>query len=175
MTAEHIQRDAIRAIDDMPVLFTWSGYEYTGTRGALVTRAKLAEGGMFTEPDLSISTCLKKLVGNSLVDRFPNHSKPLPEEKLLNVGRTPGNNFHIETVTEDEFGALIQFDLVSAGNVPPTLANAGVIGGRLYGEGSPEGVEYARPGVTYIDTLTGDFWNKVTGNGNTGWVLQITA
>lgn len=41
----------------------------------------------------------------------------------------------------------------------------------LSGAGSPEGVETARPGATYVDTSTGDLWAKQTGTGNTGWTL----
>lgn len=45
--------------------------------------------------------------------------------------------------------------------------------GGLAGEGSPEGVVTADPGATYYDTLSGDFYVKETGTGNTGWVLLI--
>lgn len=48
------------------------------------------------------------------------------------------------------------------------LDNGGTRGG-LAGTGSPEGVVTANPGQTYVDTLTGDFYWKGSGTGNTGW------
>jgi len=43
----------------------------------------------------------------------------------------------------------------------------------IVGTGSPEGVVTATPGTSYLDGSTGAYWDKQTGNGNTGW-LQIT-
>ena len=114
MTAEHAQRDLIRVIDDMPVVFTWEGAEYVGTRGALVKGERLVEGGIFSEPELTITTCLKKKnLSGALVDRFPSGSKPAVSDKFQNVGDEDGVDFRIERVTEDELSAGIQFDLVS--------------------------------------------------------------
>lgn len=39
------------------------------------------------------------------------------------------------------------------------------------GVGSPEGVFPGPVGWYYVDTSTGDLYVKVTGTGNTGWVL----
>lgn len=39
--------------------------------------------------------------------------------------------------------------------------------------GSPEGVVTAVPGVTCVDTSSGDFFVKLTGTGNTGWLQLI--
>lgn len=47
-------------------------------------------------------------------------------------------------------------------------------GGGLVGSGSPEGVETAEPGVTYLDVDADSFWVKESGSGNTGW-LQLIA
>lgn len=43
-------------------------------------------------------------------------------------------------------------------------------GGGLSGAGSPEGVETADPGVTYLNTSNERLWVKKTGTGNTGWI-----
>lgn len=43
------------------------------------------------------------------------------------------------------------------------------------GAGSPEGVVTGAPGKPYTDTVTGDFWTKQTGTGNTGWLQLIAA
>lgn len=44
------------------------------------------------------------------------------------------------------------------------------VSANLYGSGSPEGVKVGSPGYVYTDVDTGDFWNKVTGDGTTtGW------
>lgn len=37
------------------------------------------------------------------------------------------------------------------------------------GNGSPEGIVSAIPGMTYVDALNGGFYVKITGTGNTGW------
>lgn len=47
------------------------------------------------------------------------------------------------------------------------------VGGNFSGAGSPEGVVTASPGAIYTDTNTTEQWNKITGTGNTGWVLKV--
>ena len=42
------------------------------------------------------------------------------------------------------------------------------------GEGSPEGVVTGNPGKTYLDTLSGGFWCKLSGTGNVGWLQLIS-
>lgn len=44
----------------------------------------------------------------------------------------------------------------------------------LSGTGSPEGVETANPGSTYLDASNGFFYVKQTGVGNTGWLALVT-
>lgn len=46
-------------------------------------------------------------------------------------------------------------------------------GGGLSGTGSPQGSVSAAPGVTYLDTSTGNFWAKQTGTGASGWLELI--
>jgi hypothetical protein len=41
-----------------------------------------------------------------------------------------------------------------------------------FGVGSPEGVVTADPGTTYV-TAAGGLWAKVSGAGNTGWIVLI--
>ncbi len=54
--------------------------------------------------------------------------------------------------------------------------NAGTIAASgLSGVGSPEGVQVASPGATYLATDTENFWAKKTGVGNTGWAALITS
>jgi hypothetical protein len=43
----------------------------------------------------------------------------------------------------------------------------------IVGVGSPEGVQTATAGTSYLDSSTGAYWYKQTGSGNTGWT-QIT-
>lgn len=43
----------------------------------------------------------------------------------------------------------------------------------LTGTGTPEGVKTAGPGRTYLDTASGNFWMKLTGTGNTGWIMIV--
>lgn len=43
------------------------------------------------------------------------------------------------------------------------------LGGGLAGTTDPEGIVAAKPGQVYTNTTTGSFWNKITGNGTTGW------
>lgn len=45
-------------------------------------------------------------------------------------------------------------------------------GGGEFGTGSPEGAVTASPGTTYV-TAAGEFWAKITGAGNTGWIQLI--
>jgi hypothetical protein len=45
---------------------------------------------------------------------------------------------------------------------------------RTTGSGSPEGVVTAVVGSEYRDTATGNIYNKMTGSGNTGWVLDAS-
>lgn len=53
-----------------------------------------------------------------------------------------------------------------------TISGGGGGGGTggLSGEGSPEGAITADAGATYVDTLTGDFYWKGSGSGDTGWL-----
>lgn len=44
----------------------------------------------------------------------------------------------------------------------------------IEGEGSPEGVVQANIGAAYVDTVNETVYFKVTGSGNTGWVIVMT-
>lgn len=52
-----------------------------------------------------------------------------------------------------------------------TIVQSG--GSGLSGVGSPEGVETASPGTTYVDTSNHQLWLKESGSGNTGWTLYV--
>ena len=41
----------------------------------------------------------------------------------------------------------------------------------LTGAGDPNGVQVARSGQWYVDTIAADIWFKESGDGNTGWIL----
>lgn len=46
--------------------------------------------------------------------------------------------------------------------------------GGLSGDGSPEGIQVASPGQTYVDVLVNGFWVKVTGVATAnGWVQLL--
>lgn len=110
MTSEQATRDLLNVISDVPVTFTWNSNDYTGTRGALVQRQSFDSGGFLPEPDLTISTTLKKLSSaNKLIDRFPSGTPPALGEKVT-IG---GTVYRIDRVTTDELSAGIQFDLMS--------------------------------------------------------------
>lgn len=70
-------------------------------------------------------------------------------------------------MSKDQYGNYI----ADVGSLSDTQAPGAGSGGGLSGSGSPEGVETAGPGRTYVDTATGDLYVKQTGTGNTGWVM----
>ena len=73
----------------------------------------------------------------------------------------------------DQYGNYIT-GLVSLGEItPPGSGSGGTGSGGLNGVGSPEGVQTASPGTTYLDTSNFNFWAKATGTGNTGWIELI--
>lgn len=47
-------------------------------------------------------------------------------------------------------------------------------GAAYVGNGSPEGVQTALVGATYLDLVPEQYWFKKTGTGNTGWIALIT-
>jgi hypothetical protein len=164
-----------RLIDDLPIVFVWAtdGKEYRGTRGAVVTSKRQVEGGVLEEPDLQITIALKKLIGGRLVNTFPSSAIPEPDQKFLHVAGRTNYNFRIERVIADEYGAAIQCDLMTAADATDQQSDY-VQGGNFSGAGSPEGVISARVGARYLETDTGDWWEKKTGERtNTGWVEMI--
>lgn len=113
MTADQVARDLCRVIDDVPVGFKLNGVRYVGTRGPIRKSKQLVSGGVFELPNLSIATCLKKLQGARLVDRFPTDGEPQPQNTLTDVGDVAGQDFRIVTTHTDEFGVGLQMDLES--------------------------------------------------------------
>lgn len=114
MDAEGFQRDMARAVDDAPIDFDWNGLTYVGTRGALVKVQRVMDGGILVEPDAVLTTSLKKINSSgSLVSRFPNSTKPAIGEKVRNLDGVSGQDFRIDRTHEDEFGAVLQMDLVT--------------------------------------------------------------
>lgn len=113
MTADQIARDFCGVINDVPVVFTFSGTEYEGTRGALVQSKRVVEGGIFEEPELAISTCLKKVNSSGkLVDRFASDA-PGPQNVLSSVGGDDDRNYRIVKTHRDEWDMVLQMDLES--------------------------------------------------------------
>lgn len=114
MTADDVARDLCGIIDDVPVVFTFDGVEYRGTRGALVKAKRNMEGGMFEEPALTITTCLKKVNSSgSLVNRFPTDGEPDVTDAITSVGGVSGQNYRIVRTHKDEWGMGLQMDLES--------------------------------------------------------------
>lgn len=112
MTAADAARDLCGIIDDVPVEFTYAGAEYIGTRGALITTKTQESGGYFERPELSVTTCRKKVNGSgALVDRFT--SEPGLQQVITSLGGVSGKNYRIVKLHEDEFGMGVQWDLES--------------------------------------------------------------
>jgi hypothetical protein len=112
MTAADIARDLCGVIDDVPVVFAYGGVEYQGTRGGLISRKQVVDGGIFEAPELSITTCRKKVNSSgALVDRFS--SEPGLQNVITDVGGVSGTNYRIVRVHEDEWGMGVQWDLES--------------------------------------------------------------
>lgn len=112
MTADQVARDLCGVISDVPVAFTFGGEEYEGTRGALVKTKHNVEGGMFEAPELTITTCRKRInASGKFVDRFA--TEPSLQGVLTSVGGVSGRNYRIVRVHEDEFGIGLQWDLES--------------------------------------------------------------
>lgn len=53
------------------------------------------------------------------------------------------------------------------------ICEAAETAGGLAGTGSPEGIQEASPGRTYVNVTDGALWVKQTGTGNTGWILKV--
>ena len=67
-----------------------------------------------------------------------------------------------------------QLETVKAYLLCQILSGGGIGGGGLSGSGSPEGVETASPGTTYLDVDADSLWVKKTGEAtNTGWIQLI--
>ncbi len=112
MTASDIARDLCAMIDDVPETFTYDSTEYIGTRGGLITQKRVVEGGMFEAPELSITTCRKKVnQSGKLVDRFT--TEPTIQKVITSVGGVSGKDYRIVRVHEDEWGMGVQWDLES--------------------------------------------------------------
>ena len=173
MTEADAQKDMCRIIDDLPIVFMWEGKEYVGTRGPLVTTDRILEGGMFTEPTLSITVCRKKLLAGRLVDRFPTSTLPECGARFLHVGGKTNQNFRVMRVTEDEYSAAVQFDLDTDADAAREQSSM-IQGGNFSGTGDPNGTVTAGPGAIYVDVSNGDRWHKTGVNtGDTGWVKVI--
>ena len=125
--AEQTARDLLNIISDAPLTFTFDSVEYEdgATRGALINSQRLMEGGFMGEPDLSITTCLKKLNGVAseahcccpcghddpgcdLIDRFS--SDPPAVGEIITVDDV---DYRIDRIHTDEFSLGVQYDLVS--------------------------------------------------------------
>ena len=100
-------------IDDLPVVFTFDGVEYIGRRGALVKTKSQGEGGYFPEPEMTITTCIKKVnLSGKLVDRFAS-DEPGERSRITSVDGESGNDFRIVKTVRDEFGMGLQLEMES--------------------------------------------------------------
>ncbi len=112
MTADDVARDLCGIIDDVPVVFTFGGVEYTGTRGGLINRKSMLEGGVFEAPELSLTTCLKKVNSSgALVNRFPTDGEPDVTNVILNVGGIAARDYRVVRTHRDEWDMGLQMDL----------------------------------------------------------------
>lgn len=57
----------------------------------------------------------------------------------------------------------------------PTLQSTVRPSEPIYGNGAPEGVVFGNPGQNYQDTLTGNWYVKVAGTTNLGWLFTGAA
>lgn len=106
--------DLLGMIEDHPIEFTWGGLTIEGTIGGLVTSAKLESGGLIQDYALQIATSLWKRAepgSNTLIERFPGQNASLPEEG--NQLTAEGVTYRIDRVTQDDYRAGIQLDLVN--------------------------------------------------------------
>lgn len=66
------------------------------------------------------------------------------------------------------------FCLPACGSTPFIVQVPGPAGpagaASLTGNGSPQNVQTAVPGILYFDVANGNLWGKFTGTGNTGWI-----
>ena len=80
----------------------------------------------------------------------------------------------INTAYANGYAKLSDRDLREAIVASACAAGGGGTGGAgIVGVGSPEGVVTAAPGTNYTDSSTGNYWVKLSGVGNTGWIELI--
>ena len=109
--SEQTTRDLLRAISDVPLTFTFDEVDYVdgATRGGLATTQQLLTGGFMGQPDLTITTCRKKLNGaGDLVERFEDDPPDVGDVITIEDA-----DYRIASRLFDEFGMGIQYDLVS--------------------------------------------------------------
>lgn len=103
--------DAIAAADlraiiaENPVIFTFNGTDYTGTRGGLNLRQPLELGGFQDEPEITLVVAISQADGSLTMN-------PLPEvnEQITIAGAA----YRVERTERDAEGAGYQMDLRSA-------------------------------------------------------------
>ena len=113
-TAEEWREQIANMIDDAPATFTYNGTDYIGTTGSRGDRKNLDDGGFLHAYDywLVVGREKRTRVLNSadVVWTATFKTEPDVEEKVV----IDGVEYRIEHKVIDEFGAGIQFSLVSA-------------------------------------------------------------
>jgi len=103
--------------------------------------------------------------GGGAVGYFEVQSKPNSTSVILkNLEDAASNAYLSNSAPATVFPDLTN---ISPGGLqgPASFAGAAIYSGN----GSPEGVVTAAVGSLYTDVLTGDFYKKISGAGNTGW------
>jgi len=108
------RRNLLNVIADLPLTFkytdgTLATFTNAATMGALVTRKDLEDGGFMPEPDLTITTTIKKLdSSDALVDRFTT------APAATNIITIDSVDYRVEATTTDEISSALVLDLNSA-------------------------------------------------------------
>ncbi len=109
--AEVDKKNMLNVISDVPLNFVHSSTTYTAaaTMGSLVKNKPLETGGLFDEPDLTITTTLQKLDtdGTTLVNRF---STAPAAKDLVTVD---GTQYRVDSTVEDELTSALVLNLIS--------------------------------------------------------------
>ena len=110
---EQDRRELLHAISDVPLTFAYTDGSLTtftsaATQGAIITAKPLEPGGFGIQPDLTITTSIKKLnSSDALVDRF---TTPPAATDIITISST---DYRIEQTTEDEISSALVLDLIS--------------------------------------------------------------
>ena len=104
MNTDEFKQDMAAIVSDLPLLFAFSGSNYTGTQTALAQTEELMAGGFVGEPDLSLHVPLYTASGTNWVPTFT--TEPGVGDHLVtasgtySVGRTTRSPDGVELVLE---------------------------------------------------------------------------